>query len=218
MRTYIAMKKTKNTKKQLLEATLTLISEKGYLRATTREIAQKAGVTELTLFRHFGSKERLFEELLNGYTFLPRLKELLPELEGLSYERSLEIIATRFLLTLKERKAMIKIMYSEVTIYPEKIRAIYNRFVDEMRGTMAGFFENMQKRGIMRQNSPEMAARVFLWILISYFRSEEIMRPGSMKKETMEMNVQEIIDIFMHGTLNKRSDLSYTGRTAHERL
>ena len=32
------------------------------------------------------------------------------------------MIATRFLLTLKERKAMIKIMYSEVTSYPDKIR------------------------------------------------------------------------------------------------
>ncbi|HEX9020484.1 MAG TPA: helix-turn-helix domain-containing protein, partial [Nitrospirota bacterium] len=68
------------TKQRLLEATLKLISEKGYFGATTRDISREAGVTELTLFRHFGSKEKLFEELLNSYTFLPRLKELLPEL------------------------------------------------------------------------------------------------------------------------------------------
>ncbi len=202
------MKKTNkntNTKQQLLEATLKLISEKGYLGATTREIAQEAGVTELTLFRHFGSKEHLFEELLNSYTFLPRLKELLPGLEGLAYEDALELIATRFLLGLKERKAMIKIMYSEVTIYPEKIRAVYNRFIDEMRATLAGFFESMYKRGIVRTFSSEMAARVFLSILISYFRSEEIMRPGGMKKNVMEKNVQEIIDIFTKGTLKDRT-------------
>lgn len=195
------MKKT-HTKQHLLEATLKLISEKGYLGATTREIAQEAGVTELTLFRHFGSKEQLFEELLNSYTFLPKLKELLPELETLTFEDALELIAVRFLLTLKERKAMVKIMYSEVTIYPEKIRTVYNRFIDEMRATLAVFFESMQKRGIMKTSSPEMAARVFLWILFSYFRSEEIMRPGGMKKNTMEKNVQQIIDIFSYGTLN----------------
>lgn len=194
------MKKT-NTKQQLLEATLKLISEKGYLGATTREIALEAGVTELTLFRHFGSKEHLFEELLNSYTFLPRLKELLPELEGLGYCEALEIIALRFLSTLKERKAIVKIMYSEVTTYPEKIRAVYNRFIDEMRATLAGFFEAMQKRGVVKTASPEMAARVFLWILISYFRSEEIMRPGGMKKNAMEKHVQEIIEIFTQGTM-----------------
>lgn len=194
------MKKA-NTRQQLLEATLKLISEKGYLGATTREIAMEAGVTELTLFRHFGSKEHLFEELLNSYTFLPRLKELLPELEGLGYHEALETIAFRFLETLKERKAMVKIMYSEVTTYPEKIRAVYNRFIDEMRATLAGFFESMQTRGVVKTSSPEMAARVFLWILISYFRSEEIMRPGGMKKTTMEKHVQQIIEIFTLGTL-----------------
>lgn len=209
--------KKETTKQHLLEATLKLISERGYLGATTKEIAQEAGVTELTLFRHFGSKEQLFEELLKNYTFLPKLRELLPELEGLGYAESLEIIATRFLLTLKERKAMVKIMYSELTIYPEKIRSVYNRFVDEMRSTLAGFFESIQKRGILETASPEMAARVFLWILLSYFRSEEIMRPGGMKKEAMEKHVREIIDIFINGTGNQ-PEIARAGRTVYERV
>lgn len=194
--------KTSNTKEQLLKATLKLISEKGYLGATTREIAQEAGVTELTLFRHFGSKERLFEELLKGHTFLPMLKELLPELDGLSFEEALILIATRFLLSLKERKSMVKIMYSEVTSYPVKIREVYNKFIDEMRTTLALYFESQQNSDIIRNDlSPDMAARVFLWILFSYFRSEEIMRPAGMKKKAMEKDARAIIDIFMHGTL-----------------
>lgn len=190
------------TKRKLLDATMTLISEKGYLGATTREIARLAGVTELTLFRHFGTKERLFEEVLNNYTFLPRLRELLPELDGLSYEDALELIATRFLLTLKERKAMVKIMYSEVTVYPEKIRKVYNKFIDDMRSTLAVYFEAMQKRGVVRKIPPEMASRVFLGILFSYFRSEEILRPEGMQKSKMKKNIREIIDMFTHGTVN----------------
>ncbi len=195
------MKKSE-TKRKLLDATMTLISEKGYLGATTREIARLAGVTELTLFRHFGTKERLFEEVLNSYTFLPRLRELLPELDGLSYEDALELIATRFLLTLKERKAMVKIMYSEVTVYPEKIRKVYNKFIDDMRSTLAVYFETMQKTGIVRKIRPQMAARVFLGILFSYFRSEEILRPEGMQKSKMKRNIREIIDMFTHGTVN----------------
>ncbi|MGD8353177.1 MAG: helix-turn-helix domain-containing protein, partial [Pseudomonadota bacterium] len=56
------------TRNKLLEATLELISEKGYLGATTREIAALAGVSELTLFRKFGKKEHLFEEMLKTFT------------------------------------------------------------------------------------------------------------------------------------------------------
>ena len=205
--------KTSNTKEQLLKATLKLISEKGYLGATTREIAQEAGVTELTLFRHFGSKERLFEELLKSYTFLPMLKELLPELEGLSCEEALTLIATRFLLSLKERKSMVKIMYSEVTSYPVKIREVYNKFVDEMRTTLSSYLEGMQHKGHLRKNvSPETAAKIFLWILFSYFRSEEIMRSAGTRKTNIEQQVKDIIDIFLEGTMKKNDTLT-SGRT-----
>ena len=189
------------TKERLLKATLKLVSEKGYLGATTREIAHEAGVTELTLFRHFGSKEKLFEELLNSYTFLPMLRDLLPELDGLAYEDALRLLAVRFLQSLKERKSMVKIMYSEVTIYPEKVRRVYNKFVEEIRATLAGYFETLQKRGILRGVSPEMAARVFHGMIFSYFRAEEIMREPGMAKNKMEKNIDEIIDIFMHGTV-----------------
>lgn len=189
------------TKQRLLDATLKLISEKGYLGATTREIAQEAGVTELTLFRHFGTKEKLFVELLKNHTFLPRLKELLPELDNLSYENALRLIATRFLLSLKERKSMVKIMYSEVTIYPEKIKKLYNKFIDDLRLTLASYFRGLQKKDLLRSVSPEMAAQLFLGMLFSYFRSEEIMREGGMKKQTMEKNINEFVDIFMFGTM-----------------
>lgn len=189
------------TKQRLLDATLKLISEKGYLGATTREIAQEAGVTELTLFRHFGTKEKLFEALLRNHTFLPRLKELLPELNGLSYGDSLRLIATRFLLSLKERKSLVKIMYSEITIYPEKIKKLYNKFIDDLRLTLATYFRGLQKKGLLRSVSPEMAAQLFLGMLFSYFRSEEIMREGGMKKQTMEKNIKEFVDIFMFGTM-----------------
>ncbi len=194
--------RTSNTKELLLQATLKLISEKGYLGTTTREIAKEAGVTEITLFRNFGSKELLFEEVLKTYTFLPKLKELLPELEGLPIEEALTLIATRLLLTLKERKAMIKIMYQEVTSYPVKIREVYNKFTEEVRAILANFIRTLQERGNLRKDiSPEIVARVYLAIFISYFRQEEIMRTGGMKKQNMEKYVQEVISIFIHGTI-----------------
>ena len=61
---HFSMQTTTTTKEKILTAAMSLVSEKGYLGATTREIAHDAGVTELTLFRHFGSKEKLFEEVL----------------------------------------------------------------------------------------------------------------------------------------------------------
>jgi AcrR family transcriptional regulator len=51
-------------REQLLEAALRVYAVAGLRGATTRRIAQEAGVNEVTLFRHFGSKETLLQEAL----------------------------------------------------------------------------------------------------------------------------------------------------------
>ncbi len=196
------MTRKTTTKQQLLEATLKLISEKGYLGATTREISREAGVTELTLFRHFGTKERLFEELLKSYTFLPKLKAILPELDQLAYEDALTLVATNFLLTMKERKAMMKILLTEVHLYPEKIRNTYSSFVNESRATLASYFVSQQKKGLLQNVSPEIAVRAFMGMLFNYFRTEEIMKENGMTKKRMEQHIREFVSIFVHGTMN----------------
>jgi AcrR family transcriptional regulator len=198
------MKTSGTTKEDLLQATLKVVSEKGYLGATTRQIAREAGVTELTLFRHFGSKEKLFEGLLEQHTFLPRLRGLLPELEPLPYEEALRLIATRFLLSLKERNSMVKIISSEINRYPEKIRKVYNNAIDDIRSTLARYFASLRKSGALRQVSPEIAARMFLGMFFSYFRAEEIMQGRDItKNRQMEKHVREFVDIFIHGTLRQ---------------
>jgi len=44
----------------ILEAALAAFAERGYARATMRDIAQRAGITHGLVQRHFGSKEALF--------------------------------------------------------------------------------------------------------------------------------------------------------------
>ncbi|MDE3053614.1 MAG: TetR/AcrR family transcriptional regulator [Gemmatimonadota bacterium] len=63
---------------RILEAARKIYALHGYRGATTRLIANEAGVNEVTLFRTFGSKESLFEELAQGQanaTVVPGLPE-----------------------------------------------------------------------------------------------------------------------------------------------
>ena len=55
---------TDETEKKILDAALTLFSEKGYGGATTRVIAAKAGFTEMTLYTKFKTKQNLFDQVM----------------------------------------------------------------------------------------------------------------------------------------------------------
>ncbi|MCQ4041196.1 TetR family transcriptional regulator [Streptantibioticus rubrisoli] len=52
------------TRQALLDAAAALFAERGFERATVRDIAARAGVNQALLFRYFGSKKALFGEVL----------------------------------------------------------------------------------------------------------------------------------------------------------
>ena len=62
----------RRTRQRLLDAASTIFARDGYAGATTRRIAEEAGVAEKTLFAHFGSKGALF-----AAAFAPGLGELM---------------------------------------------------------------------------------------------------------------------------------------------
>lgn len=51
---------------QIFEAVMEIVAERGYAGATTRQIAESAGVSEVTLFRKFGSKAELVKRAITA--------------------------------------------------------------------------------------------------------------------------------------------------------
>jgi AcrR family transcriptional regulator len=52
-----------DTRQVLIDAALRVLLERGFSRATTREIARAAGLAEGTIYRHFPDKNALFREV-----------------------------------------------------------------------------------------------------------------------------------------------------------
>lgn len=74
----LAQNKTKpKTEKQqkIIEAAIQLFADKGYANTSTAEIAKTAGVSEGTIFKHYGTKDRLLLSLI-----LPFAEELFPRI------------------------------------------------------------------------------------------------------------------------------------------
>ena len=65
-----------DVRESLLKATIKLFGEVGTRGATTRRIAQEAGVNEVTLFRHFKSKDDLLESALETLVDIVAAKSL----------------------------------------------------------------------------------------------------------------------------------------------
>ncbi len=58
---------SKKTKDKLINSALNLIDEKPFYQVTTKEIAKRAGLAEVTLFRQFSSKDTILDILTNQF-------------------------------------------------------------------------------------------------------------------------------------------------------
>ena len=101
---------------QLLESAARLYSEAGYRGATTRRIAMQAGVNEITLFRHFGSKEALIREaIVRAGSFMEA--HALPD-PPRDPSRELKDWARGHIAALRKRRSLIRMCMGEIEEHP----------------------------------------------------------------------------------------------------
>ncbi|HEY5940921.1 MAG TPA: helix-turn-helix domain-containing protein [Gemmatimonadales bacterium] len=101
---------------QLLDAAARLYAEAGYRGATTRRIAGEAGVNEVTLFRHFGSKDALIREAITR-AGLSAVTELLPQIPRDPF-REVRDWARAHIAELRERRSLIRTCMGEIEQHP----------------------------------------------------------------------------------------------------
>ncbi len=188
-----------DTRERILAAALQLFSAKGVCGASTREIARSADISEVTLFRHFPTKEQLLGEVINRYS-LSEVQELIPDIIDYPYEEGLAILANQLLTKLDGLRDWIKILHDELQHSPDKMHQIYHSFLDTLFATYASYFRAMQQRGSLRDFDPELAARAFHGMLFSFFNIEEILQRKSYRATDRDKAVAEFVRIFAIGT------------------
>src|SRR3989442_6666630 len=73
---------------QILKNAIRLFAQKGFRGTTTREIALAAGVNEVTIFRHFSSKQDLYAAILEVKSSEAGVSTLVDETEKFSRARN----------------------------------------------------------------------------------------------------------------------------------
>src|SRR4026207_2172195 len=96
-------------RQRLIDAAIAVFGECGFRGATTRRIAEAAGVNEVTIFRLFGSKSALLEEAVRqsaARTIRPTHAE--PTDEPGDPEAELEVWARDHWRAMRERRSVIR--------------------------------------------------------------------------------------------------------------
>ena len=153
----------KDTKERILAAALDLFSQNGYAGTNIRELTAALGLVKSSLYKHFESKEEIWDALLDSmiayygerFGSPERLPPAPDSLEGLvSMTMGMvdftihdeKVIKTRKLLTIEQFR-------------DDRARALATKhFLTGLRDMFTPIFKSMMDKGLIRQEDPAMLA------------------------------------------------------------
>lgn len=156
------MSSNPSTSDKLLLATIDLMAEMGYDGTTTKEIAAVAGVNEVTLFRHFGTKEKLLAAAFNRYHYALEMTKLFNESLTGELHEDLLIISRKYHTLMNRNRKLFQIIQKGSSSLPPEVYQEAQRHPLELRKLLTNYLVSMSKQGKVLTSKPDIQAYAFM--------------------------------------------------------
>ena len=186
-----------STKDRILTASIDLFSKNGYKAVTTKQIAKTASVNEVTLFRYFGSKQKLLEEAMDTFYLEIEIKKIFDEKIIWDLEKDLMMISKITNNFMNQNRKIIQITMNSYCGMDEKEHDFGN-FPQTLKGLLTEYFLEMQKRGKVIEENPEGQAITFMFSNFGNFMSSEVVKDKITTMSTEDF-IKSSIKIFVRG-------------------
>ncbi|HAG50025.1 MAG TPA: hypothetical protein DCL42_01630 [Deltaproteobacteria bacterium] len=185
---------------QIVRVAMKLFSQKGFKGTTTREIAQKAGISEATIFKHFAKKDALYSAIIDKQCNDRKGESLLmKKLEGKEGKEVFKEIATFLIQTHQEDPTFLKLLMFSA-LEGHKLSDIFIRTRGmETLDYLAKHISKLISQGSFKKVNAPIAARAFLGMIIHYSMLQEIYGLKRFFKVPVKKVVDIFVDIFFEG-------------------
>ncbi len=161
-----------NTHERIIAAAKDLFERRGFAASTTKEIADLAGVSEVTLFRHFENKRRLFEETLHSCIHPYEIDKYLENEAAYDLRLDLTQIAYKMKETYhKNAPIMRMIMRDKVRNSVHELR--FKRNEHSSQQLLIEYFDKMYNLGKISAD-PRMAGMFYISNIVGYLMKQII--------------------------------------------
>lgn len=180
------MKYNNDTSKKIMKVALKLFSEQGYYPTTTKQIAEEAGVNELTIFRHFGSKSNLFQVTTEHYVVDSHVDYILNDTEELDFEDSMMLISKRIYDLLVKNTKLYKVQMKLADNEKDFVKLKLSR---KLISVLKEYFIKLNEENIIN-GEPEIMAVTLINSLLGAF-TVELLSDSTITKISCEDLVKE---------------------------
>jgi AcrR family transcriptional regulator len=192
--------KGEERRRVIIEAALTLFSQKGFRGTTTKEIAQAAGCSEATLFKHFATKDELYSAILETKV---QIEEVLAQARHLAARKDdagvFRAVGLRGLTRVEQDSALMRLLLFSALEGHALAPIFFESQARRLHEFLSSYIEIRIADGVFRPVNPLVAARGFVGMIVHYLLLHEIYgvkRPAGFSPEQV---VETFVTLFCDG-------------------
>lgn len=188
-----------STRERIIDAALQAFAGSGFIGATTKEIARKAKVNEVTVFRLFRSKKALFSAVVAERSPLITIKDAVETGKDTPVDQLLENNLKIVLRTLRQNKALYFVMVGDAWRQPRTRGLAYDVAIKRGIGFVAGFMSKLMDAGKLRRMDPETVARAWMGAVQFYFLTTDVLGEGTPTPTEDDRMIKGLVSAFLDG-------------------
>jgi AcrR family transcriptional regulator len=146
-------------REQIVGAAMRVFAEKGFRRATTREVARAAGVSEGTIYNYFEDKDALLLTILDTLNETERRAADFEEGMAADFPGFLEQYLRRRMSLIWENREAFRVVLSEMLVNADLRERYLRRVVDPTVRLAEENFRSRMEQGEVREADVPLAVR-----------------------------------------------------------
>jgi AcrR family transcriptional regulator len=187
-------------REQIIEAAMHVFAQKGYARATTKDIASAAGITPGLIYHYFENKEALLKSIVEARSPVQDVRSLPAQIRELPLEAMLLTLVERMLGIAESEQfvQLIRLFLPEVIQNPEIAPLGLATFQEEVVFLKDYLAEHMQT-GELRHADPSLLAQVIMGSVMGFVLRRQILCDGFALQYTQVQIAESIVSMALHG-------------------
>jgi AcrR family transcriptional regulator len=189
-------------RRQIVIVAADLFSQKGFSGTTTKEIADRAGVSEAIIFRHFATKRELYSAILDYKTQenTQGVQAQLEEAAQLRDDRSFfGIIAKGWLEFYRKDPSLLRLLLYSALEGHELSDIFFQSTTRDTRNYVRNYISQRMTEGAFRRGDPAVCARAFAGMVLYQAQVEHLYRSSDDIRTSPSEIAASFVDIFLGG-------------------
>jgi TetR/AcrR family transcriptional repressor of mexJK operon len=190
-------------RQQILTAAAAVFADKGFDRATIRDVARAAGIADGSIYNYFRDKQDLLVHLPHQFIRPPieALRAASSADQSLAPEMLLQSMAQNIVNVMTQNRELARVLFTSVPLMDEDLRAEYMRQVPLYAfEALEKYITTQQAAGVFRADlDAAIAARAFPGMMLFFLLVQELLQPPNLPRFEYAEVLPQVVEIFLRG-------------------